>query len=57
MLDIVIFAIFRNTDEVTSDEKSSCCACFLPWRLVVNVWVSMPKFCDVFIKPLNYLLF
>jgi hypothetical protein len=56
VLDIVIFAVFGNSDKVVVDQVLSSCTCLLPWRLIVNLWVSTSNPVDVVVKSLEDLL-
>ena len=56
MLDVVVFTVFWDGDEVVGDEILGSRDCFLLWRLVFDIWMSMTDCIYIIIKSLKYLL-
>jgi hypothetical protein len=47
VLNVVVVIVFWDDDKLVGDQIFSCCACFLLWGLVVDVWVGLTKSVDV----------
>ncbi len=56
VLDVVVFTVLWDADEVVGDQISSSRDRFLLWRLIFEIRMSMTYCTDIIIKSPKYLL-